>query len=149
MSKDDCAVWVSQAPWSAPGVVTAGCNRHGVRTDQTWTRPQQALADFRCDRGLRLRFVIEMDDGSEASICDLPGLARLARGEAEASVHGGGDRSPVLWMWLGNGQLEALVLAAGPPSPYDEDDYAAQRWTVTRADGQVLVTVTVTIDGRA
>jgi hypothetical protein len=134
------------------GAATAHCLTHNTTTSEIWGTLSAAVREFRCDEGRNLRFITESDHGDGAPVPvmrDLTGLARLVRHDAEDRAYCGDDHQTRAWLWAGGGNLEPLTIDMTHMSEFNADSYATQTWQVTAADGQVIVSVRVQIDGRS
>ena len=144
------------APVTVNGVayeqVSLCCLTHGSSTREHWPTRGAAAADFRCDMGAGLQFILDTTYGDAAPaavMCDLSGLARRVRGDAEARAYRDDDGQTRAWLWAGGGNLEPLQVSMQHMSKYNEDGYAVQTWQVAGENGRVLTEVRVRIDGRA
>ena len=133
-------------------MASARCLTHQTDTTEQWHDTRAAARGFVCDEGRSLRFIIETETDDTAPVPvmrDLTGLARAVRASAEIRAYCGYDSRTTAWLWLGDGQTERLEIALDRASEFDSDDYATETWTVTGADGRVIASVPVRIDGRA
>jgi hypothetical protein len=134
------------------GMASARCLTHQTATAEQWPTMSQAARDFRCDEGRNLRFITEFS-GEDLDLIpvmrDLSGLARTIRGDAEAHAQMQDHGHTSAWLWLGDGRVEPLEITLDHMSEFDLNDYASQTWKVSGADGRVIVSVRVRIDGRA
>jgi hypothetical protein len=131
---------------------SARCTVHNASTSETWGNWSQAGREFHCDGGKELRFVTEFrgdDIDTTPGLCDLSGLARIVRGDAEAHAYGQDYGTTRAWLWLGAGQVEEVAITLAWVRPFDLNDYATQCWQIARQDGTVLTEVHVRIDGRS
>jgi hypothetical protein len=131
---------------------TARCTIHNAVTLETWSSFSQAGSDFRCDGGHNLRFLHEFHgDGIDRipGFLDLSGVARLVRGDAEARAYGADYGETHVWLWLGGGRTEELVITLAWIMPFALQNYATQCWQIARQGGAVLAEVHIKIALRA
>lgn len=69
--------------------------------------------------------------------------------DAEARAYAGEDGHTSAWLWLGGGRVELVGITLDHMTTFDLNDYASQTRNVTGADGRVIVSARVRIDGRA
>lgn len=134
------------------GMASARCLTHQTTTTQQWPTMSQAGREFCCDGGRNLRFITEFSGEGPDPVPvmrDLSGLARAVRTDAEARAYANDDGHTTAWLWLGCGRVEQLEITLDHMSTFDLNDYASQTWNVAGADGRLIVSVRVRIDGRA
>ncbi len=133
------------------GMFSARCKAHDAATAERWPTARQAARGFFCDEGRNLRFITVFTGESLDMIpgmCDLSGLARTIRADAEAHAQMQKIGQTSAWLWGGEGHLMPLVISLDPAAqttPFGADDwlhrYVTQRWNVTTEDGTVILSV--------
>ncbi|MFF4777639.1 hypothetical protein ACFY05_32910 [Microtetraspora fusca] len=109
------------------------CEGHDCMSLATYDGPKEAKAEFVCDKGTGIRFLMAIGTHPhDVQVLDLTGLHAVTR------RHVKGDRGTAglkLWRWIADGQVEPVTLrCAERGGPYGEPE-PWQIWVAEGPDG--------------